>query len=200
MSFLEYNSDWKKKYLQPGVEGRMWDLIVDEPLNNLASFPFLTPEVCSYFIQQAETHGKWTEGRHEFYPTYDMLLKDAGLDGIWTSLMNDYVHEIARQFYELEGKKWEEMTIEPFIVKYEPRKQPALDFHYDHAHYSTILTLNKNFTGGGTYFKRFKYLHKGNTGDLCIHPGEITHKHAARPVLTGTRYIIVTFCRNSDYG
>ena len=182
MSFLRYNEDWKSKYLQPGVASREWGLLVDEPIVNVAHLPLLTPEVCSHFIEHAERVGKWTTNRHKNYPTHDILLRDIGLYELWEDIMNEYVHNIAFEFFGLEGDKWNNMVIEPFIVKYEPRVQPQLSFHFDFAHYSTVLALNDAYTGGGTYFWRQKKLVKGKPGDITIHPGEITHKHAARPV------------------
>lgn len=198
-NFLDYNNAWRETYLQPGAKSREWELLIDEPIFNVAHFPFLTPELCSLLIDQAEMHGTWTKKRHEFYPTTDMLLRDMGAYDLWEGLMNDYIHPLAKWFFALEGDKWDKMKIEPFIVKYIPREQPQLNFHHDWAHYSTVMTLNEAFTGGGTYFRRQKQLIKGAPGEISLHPGEVTHKHAARPVLTGTRYVIITFCRNSDY-
>jgi hypothetical protein len=35
---------------------------------------------------------------------------------------------------------------------------------------------------------------------MCtLHPGNITHKHGARPVTEGTRYVVVSFIKNADH-
>ena len=54
-------------------------------------------------------------------------------------------------------------------------------------------SLNENFDGGGTYFERQKFLLKNQTGHVSIHPGNITHRHGARPIENGVRYVLVTF-------
>ena len=33
-------------------------------------------------------------------------------------------------------------------------------------------------------------------GMMTLHPGNITHKHGARPVTEGTRYVIVSFIKS----
>jgi hypothetical protein len=54
--------------------------------------------------------------------------------------------------------------------------------------------LNEDFTGGGTFFSRQKKKLQGKKGEISIHPGQITHRHGGLPVLSGQRYIIVSFC------
>jgi hypothetical protein len=59
-----------------------------------------------------------------------------------------------------------------------------------------VVTLNtEDFTGGGTYFPNQKTSLKGEKGYISVHPGQITHRHGGLPVLTGQRYIIVSFCQ-----
>ena len=36
-------------------------------------------------------------------------------------------------------------------------------------------------------------------GMATLHPGNITHKHGARPTTSGTRYVVVSFITNSDH-
>jgi hypothetical protein len=59
---------------------------------------------------------------------------------------------------------------------------------------TTVVTLNEDFTGGGTFFSRQKKKLQGKKGEISIHPGQITHRHGGLPVLSGQRYIIVSFC------
>ena len=33
---------------------------------------------------------------------------------------------------------------------------------------------------------------------MTLHPGNITHKHGARPTTKGTRYVVVRFIKNQD--
>ena len=56
-----------------------------------------------------------------------------------------------------------------------------------------------DYAGGGTWFWRQKYLSRPPQGYISVHPGNITHKHGARPVLSGKRYIIVSFMKNKEF-
>ena len=57
-----------------------------------------------------------------------------------------------------------------------------------------------DFTGGGTYFPKYKCLvNPTEIGMATLHPGNITHKHGARPTTSGTRYVVVSFISNSDH-
>jgi len=60
---------------------------------------------------------------------------------------------------------------------------------------SMSLMLNDEYEGGGTWFSRQQKLHKGKTGYISIHPSIITHRHGARPVTKGERYVLVSFCK-----
>ena len=87
------------------------------------------------------------------------------------------------------------MVSENFIARYHPYAQYHLSLHHDASQITTVITLNEDFEGGGTYFPNQNSKLKGNKGDMSIHPGQITHWHGGLPVESGQRYIIVSFCR-----
>ena len=159
--------------------------------------PFISKEWCSWLIQEAEQMNQWTEGRHDFYATYDILLEKLNpqINEFYSKALQEYMIDSARHFYQLEGELWDNMRFENFIVKYSAETQPALGVHHDSSLISTVLTLNdkSEFTGGGTWFPRQNLLHFGNVGQLSVHPGNITHKHGAKPVSSGNRYVLITF-------
>ena len=80
------------------------------------------------------------------------------------------------------------------MIRYTTDTQGHLDLHHDNAVISSVLTLNKDFTGGGTYFYNQKKTHKGEVGNITLHPGQVTHRHGGVPVHSGKRYILVSFC------
>ena len=80
------------------------------------------------------------------------------------------------------------------MIKYDEDVQGHLALHHDAGLISCVLTLNKDFEGGGTWFWRQQKVHKGNIGEISIHPAKITHRHGGRPISKGERYIIVSFC------
>jgi hypothetical protein len=170
-----------------------WDLILDEVASDIYSWPLLNKSFCNHIISKAETSGKWTQNRHKFYPTNDILLENLGMDEIYNEILREYVYSAAIHKWNLVGKPWEELKFENFIIKYTPDNQSHLSLHHDHSKVTAILTLNEDFEGGGTYFERQKFLLKTPTGNVSIHPGNITHRHGARPITSGTRYVLVTF-------
>ena len=152
-------------------------------------------------IDLCEINGKWTNKRHEFYPTTDMLLTAVGINDVYEKVLKKHCYPAAVDLYALEGKNWESLCGENFIIKYRSDGQPHLSFHHDFSKITFLTNLTqygKDYEGGGTYFKRQKILYKGETGEVTMHPGNITHKHGARPTISGTRYVIVSFCNTND--
>ena len=40
-----------------------------------------------------------------------------------------------------------------------------------------------------------KLVLKADQGVVAVHPGMFTHKHGVRPIVSGERYAMVSFCR-----
>ena len=186
--------DFVKKYVTYSARLKEFDLIVDEPIADVFTFPLFTEEFCERIIEEAEALNKWTRERHQFYPTTDMLIDELGLQTFYQYVLQDFVYPVAIHKWGLEGKDWTNMASENFMIKYEEAIQGHLSLHHDSASISTVLALNEGYEGGGTYFWRQKELHKGKTGHISVHPSVITHRHGGRPVTKGKRYILVSFC------
>ena len=177
-----------------------YKLLVDEPAPNIYTFPFFTTAFCNEIIELAERYS-WTTNRHEFYPTTDNLLEVLGMDKIYNKVINKFVRSIAIWAYELEGKTWDKLRDESFIIRYKYDEQPHLSLHHDFSNITTLVNLNPGeFTGGGTYFPKYKLnVNPTEVGNMTLHPGNITHRHGARPVLTGTRYVVVSFIKSGNH-
>ena len=169
-----------------------WDLIMDEVIPDVYTWPLLRIQFCNEMIAMAERH-EWTRSRHKFYPTTDMLIETFGMDKAYHSILREYVYPAAIHKWKLEGNSWEKLSFESFIIKYTPDDQSHLSLHHDHSKITAIATLNDDFEGGGTYYERQKFLLTGPPGHITIHPGNITHRHGARSVTKWVRYVIVTF-------
>jgi hypothetical protein len=153
-------------------------------------------------IEEAEHAKVWTFARHEFYPTTDFVLTEIGFDKIYYDLLWEFVMPMAIHKYGLEGKGWDQLTAENFLARYTPDTQGHLSIHHDHSHITALVNLSEkdeDYIGGGTWFWRQKKLSRPPQGYVSVHPGNITHKHGARPVLGGKRYIIVSFMRNKEF-
>ncbi|MAR66981.1 MAG: hypothetical protein CL833_07025, partial [Crocinitomicaceae bacterium] len=185
---------WVERWIHPVARTKQWDLILDEPIDNLITFPLFTEEFCEVVIQEAEKNARWEQKRHDFYPTVDTLLSTFGFDDIYNRVLREFVYPAAIFFWHLDGNQWPQMNAENFMVKYTMDAQGHLNLHHDFSAITALLTLNKDFTGGGTYFSKQKKTHIGPVGEISIHPGAITHRHGGRPIHSGKRYIIVSFC------
>lgn len=197
-SIITGASDWDafvKRNLHPAAISKSWDLVVDEPIQDVISFPLFKKEFCQELIMHLNEENKWVYGRHQYYPTIDVLLSSVGLDDMYTRVLKEYVYPCAINFWTLEGNRYPNLVPENFAIKYTDQTQGHLDLHHDDGTFSCVMALNDEFTGGGTYFYRQKETHVGNVGHITIHPAQITHRHGARPVEQGERYVIVTFCR-----
>jgi len=182
--------------INKGIVDKQFELCVDEPLDGVLHFNMLRKEFCTELIDQVESADNWTDSRHDFYPTYDVLLKDFDneFNLEYVKFMDTAIKPMLVDHFKLDGKMANNVWYyECFVAKYSHELQAKLDLHHDNADFASVLTLNDNYEGGGTYFARQKTLHKSKVGEMTLHPGKITHLHGGRPVTNGTRYILVTF-------
>jgi GR25 family glycosyltransferase involved in LPS biosynthesis len=185
--------EWKSRYINPAMLAQDYDLIVEEPVADVAHFPIFTNKFCEELIEMAEEANKWTEGRHDYYPTHDVLLSSLGFDEIYRKVLSEFLYPLAAHYYKLDGGRWLKLNAENFIIKYSMEKQGFLSLHHDQSVLSSVLTLNEDFEGGGTFFYRQQKTIIGKTGEMSLHPGMISHRHGAKPISSGTRYVLVSF-------
>ena len=190
--------EWCQKYIHSMVRNGEYQLLVDEPATHVYTFPFFTKIFCDEIIELGEKE-KWTNDRHEFYPTTDNLLEVLNMDKIYNKLINQFIRPLAIWAYGLEGKSWDTLVDESFIIRYKPDEQSHLSLHHDFSNITTLVNLNSgDFKGGGTYFPKYEVnVNPTEPGIMTLHPGNITHKHGARPVTEGTRYVIVSFIKST---
>lgn len=183
---------WDEKFLRPSFKQKEWDLIVDEPAPFVYKFPVFNEFACDEFIRIAKETGNFQRFRHSDYQTTDMELKDIGLENSYVSLMNDYLPSFLKWAFDVDASGF---NYENFVAKYTMDDRRYLSPHYDDSYISTMCILNDAFTGGGTWFPKFKKLIKPKTGEMILFPGGITHQHAAREIESGVRYILVSFIK-----
>ena len=187
---------WKSKYLNHTLAKGEYDLMIDDMGNNIYEFPLFTEKFCKEAVALAETLDKWTQDRHEFYPTNDVLLPEIGLDHIYMRVLREVVYPICIHLWQLEGRGWDSMFSENFMARYTTDRQSHLSLHHDFSHVTMVVKLNDEFEGGGTWFPKYKTLsNPAKVGTATLHPGMITHLHGARPISAGKRYICVSFMR-----
>ena len=199
-SYYKNKEAWVERFITYSARTKEWDLIVDEPFMNTFSFPLFTPEFCKMIREEAEHSKAWTLNRHEYYPTTDMLLEAIDMNGIYMEVLREYVMSMGVYMWALEGRGWDDLQSENFLAKYVPDAQGHLSIHHDSSDITCLIQLSdeNEYEGGGTWFRRQKKLVKNPIGYATVHPGNITHKHGARAVTKGSRYIIVSFMSNSE--
>lgn len=197
---LDYSDweNWKQKYINPIVNNGEYELVIDHLGNEVYEFPLFTKKFCNEIIAMGEELDNWTYERHKYYPTTDVLLEDIGMNVIYNKVLNEIVRPLCIYIWTLEGIGWDRIVSENFLVKYLPDAQSHLAIHHDHSHLSLVVKLNDEFDGGGTYFPKYNLLsNPERAGTATIHPGQITHRHGARPIHSGRRYITVSFIKQN---
>lgn len=197
-TYYENPDEWKRRFITYSARTKEWDLITDEPFMNTFSFPLFTAEFCRMIREEAEHSEKWTYNRHEYYPTTDMVLQTIGMHDIYMEVLREYVMDMSIYMWALEGDGWDNLQSENFLARYTPNAQGHLSIHHDSSDITCLVQLSDldEYEGGGTWFRRQRQLIKNEIGYVTIHPGNITHKHGARAVTEGARYIIVSFMKN----
>lgn len=204
LTIYKYASDkWDQKYisshlLTTGYEAK---LIANKLSFGIYSFNYFTNTFCDELVRDLKKFDGWTKDRHGNYPTNDVLLKDyhPTLFGIYDTCIRNIVIPLVNTIYEGSTFKSDKIKHETFIVRYKPGVQNSLRLHHDSSVFSIILNLSQegiDFEGGGTYFPQHDKLIKESKGNLVMHPGKMTHWHGVRPITSGERYVIVSFCKD----
>jgi GR25 family glycosyltransferase involved in LPS biosynthesis len=187
---------WKEKYVNRTLAQGEYDLMLDDLGNNIYEFQLFTPKFCKEAVALAETLDNWTQDRHQFYPTNDVLLEDIKLQDIYHRVLKEIVYPLCVHVWHLEGKAWLDMYSENFMIRYTTDRQSHLSLHHDFSDLSMVVKLNDEFEGGGTWFPKYNTLsNPSKIGTASLHPGKVTHRHGARPISAGKRYIAVSFMR-----
>lgn len=128
-------------------------------------------------------------------------------------LQGDIESEVRRAFRASEAAyqraiPWFER---PRVLRYEPGQHYGV--HADNCHrernenywtkkadrdVSLLIYLNEEFTGGSLAFEKFRYTYQPKVGDLLYFPSDNRYKHAANPVESGIRYVVVSWAPFED--
>ena len=193
-AFGKGETQWIRKYLNTQLVQKEFDLICDEPIDNVYTFPIFTPLFCKELIEEAEHYGQWMSYRGKNNPPMDMLLSSIGFNHVYTHMIKKFLFPLFYHKYQLQGKAWSSLNSQNFIVRYIAEQQGHLGLHNDGSYISMVVALNTGYEGGGTIFPKFKKLiHHDQPGFAAIHPGMIGYLHGARPVTKGRRYILASF-------
>ena len=153
----------------------------------------LSLEECNYIINESEIYGSiygWKNDRHEYHPTVDNDIKN--IPNLKHFIENMVYKKIIPKYEHYYNIPTHKLNIdEIFIVKYSIGGQTFLEPHIDGDEFSFVITLNNNFTGGGTYFINTKEKINSTIGSAVIFCGK--NKHMGLEITSGTRYILAGF-------
>ncbi len=175
---------------------------------------FLTPSQCAHIVNYAGGHEgipstvQATESgsARDYARSHTRVTDYIGIDGIRdevTGFMRRVFVDLVQRHYG-ETIAWFE---QPEILRYRPgghyaehvdaenwdkdqrRWVPGVDRHY-----SLLMYLNGEFTGGELVFPNFGLRLKPKPGMLVLFPSDHRYVHAARPTESGVRYALVCWC------
>ncbi len=190
---------WDKKNLAPELilTNYKYDLISHEHSLGLFTMPLFSKALCDSLVERLKVFDNWTTDRHENYPTNDILIDE--FDNRFAAIYDATIYNIMRnalnKLYDCEVNTT--FKHETFIIRYKPELQSHLDMHHDHSSFTFCTTLSdeSDYVGGGTWFPKHNLVLKGKQGEVTIHPGMFTHRHGVKPIISGERYAIVSFCK-----
>ncbi len=130
----------------------------------------------------------------------DNSMSGMALKKLWDSVYSRAlppVQSYCKLFNIGELRYWEAMN----FVKYGPGQH--FQEHADHGYsYNCVVSLvgypNDNYEGGELEFRLQKLKVKPRAGDLFVFPSNFIYPHKSLPVISGTKYSIVTMLDYSD--
>jgi len=107
------------------------------------------------------------------------------------------VHDYCRTHNISELRYWEAFN----FIRYKPGQH--FQEHHDHGFsynctVSLVTYLNDDYEGGGLLFTKQGIEYRPQAGDTVIFPSNFMYPHRALPVLSGTKYSLVTMLDYSD--
>jgi hypothetical protein len=182
--------DQSAKLLPHNVDAK---LLVSSPIPGVFIVPVVDKISCDQIIRWAEELGTWTKHRHYEVPTYDVPVHTIPplLHWFQHQFMNHRMQNVLEECFEKSGRCFH--VHDAFCVRYEAGlPSNHLPIHTDESTHSFVLTLNKGFDGGGTYFfARNLTIHPEVGSVLCFRGDEMAHGGEA--LTRGVRYILTAF-------
>ena len=168
------------------VREKVLDLI-EEPANDIISFPFLTPEYCAELIEICEEVGQFNHRQGDEYPAPEIDLKDLSPYANTAHIQNIEKHILPIAVWNF-PVIW---LSSAFVVKHSMDGQVGNPgWHHDGlAEISLSVQLNDDFDQGGVFFERQKFAAGPlPIGHAILFPSKVTHRHTALNITRGTRY------------
>lgn len=159
--------------------------------------PFWNADFCGELIAAAET-------MDEFRPYAPDVQKNAApgqelrINRISPKFAENFEADFQARITPIIKTHWWPLntgkTRMPFVLRYSPDTQSALDPHHDAAMLSFAMPLNHGYDGGALTFPRQHWdSREVPPGTLIAFPSRVTHVHWVTPVTRGTRYAMTVW-------
>jgi len=169
--------------------------------NSASKFSIVAPEIlltdfftkrdCEYIIQKAELINQWEQLPGDKFPGQELRIKklDQGLYNLMEEKIRTGLYPAIEQYWrplQMYGIR------DMFIIKYQHGSQISLPCHHDASLVTITVRLNDEYEGAELYFYRQNYSNIDvKTGEAIIWPGQVTHGHESRPLISGIKYSLV---------
>jgi len=171
------------------------DINLEEVSSNILHTKFITEELCSYILDACLDKNSWSSNRKQPYFTQDIHLEKELPE--WYTFLEEGL-QIALNKASLWWNLGEEIKVaDLFAIKYSLDTQTNLKVHHDDSFISGSIKLNSSYEGGELFFPRQNFNNKNiGIGDLILWPGQITHEHGSKTLLSGKKYSITIWTKN----
>lgn len=179
-----------------------WDLAsrqgVDELITCVApeiyAFRFMTPAWCEAVVELSDlvdSYQKVSTDAQYAAPEVRLNMLSPLID---KALGQAIVLHVAPLMYRLWTIRLK-VIHPPFVIRYTMETQKGMPAHHDNQSDATLsMPLNSAFTGGGVWFPRQNYCTDRNSpGEAILFPGRVTHRHMARAITSGSRYVLTVW-------
>jgi len=161
--------------------------------SSIFAVKFLKPEYCAALVRVLEKYGDWTTKSQNNYGKGMTLPLDfiPEIEKNYSDAVRKYIYPLCVKLFPTFNPTHHD---EVYILRYRAghAKQIEMEAHYDAEPLACMVTLNRDFKGGGTFFPNFgiKAL-LTNPGEMIIYPGGLGHLHGGNPISAGRRYLLL---------
>lgn len=180
---------------------------------------FLDPELCRRWVEQLEgavgtRSGVYDHGRSSGAQVARKVGAGRTSEYVDTGALQVEIEAQVRRAFSESARVYKRVIPwfeRPRVLRYEPGQHYGV--HADNCHrephenfwtkkadrdVSLLIYLNEAFTGGSLEFEKFHYHYQPRIGDLLYFPSDNRYKHAANPVESGIRYVVVSWAPFAD--
>ena len=180
-----------ENYIHPDVK-KLKAREIGPKHSSIYSVKFLRPEYCEALIRVAERYGDWNAKSKGDYGKGMTLPMDfiPLLEKKYSDAVKKHLFPIATKLFPTFKPTHHD---EVYILRYraDTDKQKGMAAHYDGEPLACILTLNRDFRGGGTFYPKWGFTALVSPGEMMLYPGGLSHLHGGRKITDGKRYALL---------